>query len=173
MRDYLINYARSLIYTTAMGLPTLAMIKTVHRMLSSGASTMVGVSQCHRRGLLLITHQAQHRLWDLVYRVHQRLEALPPSNLIKLQLARPVSPILSLLTPYPRSLSKYCQEAGFIVRPIVPPTVPEGGQRVRLCLHAGNTTEQVDRLTRCIAEWIQAQDETVDRNDQAKTLAKL
>jgi len=40
------------------------------------------------------------------------------------------------------------------VRPIVPPTVPEGTQRVRVCLHAGNTMEDVERLGERIREWL-------------------
>jgi 8-amino-7-oxononanoate synthase len=41
-----------------------------------------------------------------------------------------------------------------VVRPIVPPTVPEGTQRVRLCLHAGNTTGDIDGLVGRIREWL-------------------
>lgn len=42
-----------------------------------------------------------------------------------------------------------------MVRPIVPPTVPEGTQRVRVCLHAGNTFEDVERLVGCIRKWLE------------------
>ena len=66
----------------------------------------------------------------------------------------PRSPIFALLTPEPRSLAKWCQDAGFVVRPIVPPTVPEGTQRVRVCLHAGNSFENVQRLVERIKEWL-------------------
>lgn len=41
-----------------------------------------------------------------------------------------------------------------MVRPIVPPTVPEGTQRVRVCLHAGNSFEDVQRLVVKIKEWL-------------------
>lgn len=41
-----------------------------------------------------------------------------------------------------------------MVRPIVPPTVPEGTQRVRVCLHAGNRFEDVLRLVERIREWL-------------------
>jgi 8-amino-7-oxononanoate synthase len=42
-----------------------------------------------------------------------------------------------------------------MVRPIVPPTVPEGTQRVRVCLHAGNSFEDVERLVLRIREWLE------------------
>lgn len=37
-------------------------------------------------------------------------------------------------------------EAGFAVRPIVAPTVPEGLERIRICIHSFNTKEQIDAL---------------------------
>lgn len=53
-RDYLINYARSLIYTTALGFPFLAGIRTAYELLSSGETEPVGslkmlsFNPCHR-----------------------------------------------------------------------------------------------------------------------------
>lgn len=38
-------------------------------------------------------------------------------------------------------------------RPITWPTVPRGKDRVRVCLHAGNTREEVDRLVEAIMGW--------------------
>lgn len=66
----------------------------------------------------------------------------------------PQSPIFSLLTPAPKQLAAYCQQKGFVVRGIVPPTVPEGGERVRICLHAGNTREQVEGLVDVVEAWV-------------------
>jgi 8-amino-7-oxononanoate synthase len=43
------------------------------------------------------------------------------------------------------------------VRAIVPPTVPRGTERVRACLHAGNTVEEIDGLVKRIGEWAIAQ----------------
>jgi 8-amino-7-oxononanoate synthase len=39
----------------------------------------------------------------------------------------------------------------------VPPTVPEGGERVRICLHAGNTKEQVEGLVDVVEAWVMEQ----------------
>jgi 8-amino-7-oxononanoate synthase len=77
-------------------------------------------------------------------------------NLLLLPQVLPNSPIFSILTPEPRSLAKWCQDAGFVVRPIVPPTVPEGTQRVRICLHAGNSKRDVEALVERVKRWLVA-----------------
>jgi 8-amino-7-oxononanoate synthase len=38
-------------------------------------------------------------------------------------------------------------------RPITWPTVPKGRDRVRVCLHAGNTKEDVERLVEGVVGW--------------------
>lgn len=38
-------------------------------------------------------------------------------------------------------------------RPITWPTVPKGGERVRVCLHSGNTREEVKGLAEGVVEW--------------------
>jgi len=97
-------------------------------------------------------------LWALVAHLYRRLETLElgeaEPSLLRIPAECPESPIFSILSSQPRSLSKACQDAGFVVRAIVPPTVPEGGQRVRVCLHAGNSFEEVDRLVTTMGEWV-------------------
>jgi 8-amino-7-oxononanoate synthase len=63
------------------------------------------------------------------------------------------SPILSIRTRLPRELARYCQERGIIVRPIMAPTVPLGKERVRVCLHAGNIRQEMDKLLATIEQW--------------------
>ena len=74
------------------------------------------------------------------------------ASILKVSNTCPKSPIFSLVTDHPRSLAKHCQYGGFIVRAVVPPTVPT--RRVRVCLHAGNTQEEVDRLMRRVEDWL-------------------
>lgn len=42
------------------------------------------------------------------------------------------------------------------MRAIVAPTVPHGAERVRVCLHAGNTVEEVRGLVRAVEGWVEA-----------------
>ncbi|KAF9536168.1 hypothetical protein CPC08DRAFT_771697, partial [Agrocybe pediades] len=67
--------------------------------------------------------------------------------------ASPPSPIIPVLTPHPRPLSAYLLALGMNARPITWPTVPKGKDRVRVCLHAGNTQEDLDKLIQGIISW--------------------
>lgn len=141
-RAYLINYARSFIYTTAMAFPSLASIRTTYDFLAQG----------HGEPL-------QRHLWALISHMHNLLTDIiarhrPPPELFRINPEAPQSPILPLLTGRARNLAQYCQERGFTVRPIVAPTVPAGQDRVRVCLHAGNTVDEVEGLCRAVEEWV-------------------
>ena len=45
-----------------------------------------------------------------------------------------------------RMVATALQQAGMIVKPILSPTVPAGTERIRVCLHAYNTPTQIDTL---------------------------
>jgi len=44
-----------------------------------------------------------------------------------------------------------------MVRPIVHPTVPRGEERVRVCLHAGNTMDEIRGLVERIKDWVEGE----------------
>lgn len=88
-----------------------------------------------------------------VLRYPKTLPAPPfPDGLAHLD-AKPPAPIIGLLTSTPHALSTYLLEKGFIVRPVVPPTVPAGEERVRVCLRAGIERDVIGRLVQAIEEW--------------------
>lgn len=143
VREYLINYARTLIYTTSLPFPCLAGIKVTYDFLASGQGN---ARIDHLRGLMKHTHD--HLLSMCAqYRV--------PPALLRVNKEAPMSPIIPLFTAHPRSLAQHCSERGFTVRPIVAPTVPIGSERVRVCLHAGNTLVEVTGLLGAVQEWMQ------------------
>jgi 8-amino-7-oxononanoate synthase len=45
-----------------------------------------------------------------------------------------------------RALAGRLQAAGLDIRPILYPTVPKGGERLRVVIHAFNSMEEIDRL---------------------------
>ncbi|KAK3896859.1 hypothetical protein C8A05DRAFT_20259, partial [Staphylotrichum tortipilum] len=94
----------------------------------------------------------------LIRDTHKLLVALcgthnPPRHLLRANTEAPQSPIIPVFTCRPRSLATYCQPRGFMVRPIVAPTVPAGKERIRVCLHAGNTMAEVQGLVQAIDLW--------------------
>ena len=84
-----------------------------------------------------------------------RLSELDPVNKAVFRIDQfPGSPIFSIRTPSPRHLATFCQKNGFVVRAIMPPTVPAGIERVRVCLHAGNTTGEIDAFVHVLRRWL-------------------
>ena len=70
-----------------------------------------------------------------------RAPATPtPAAITAMPLTSPIVPIVS---PDPIGLSRHLIAHGFLVRPVRYPTVPRDQERVRICLHAENTYEQV------------------------------
>ena len=100
----------------------------------------------------------QGKLFALISHFYELLvemqRVVKPHHLLCVPDSCPPSPIFSILSSEPRGLATFCQQAGFIVRPIVPPTVPAGAERIRVCLHAGNTKQEVEALVARIREWV-------------------
>ncbi|KAI1146076.1 PLP-dependent transferase [Nemania diffusa] len=140
-RHYLINYARTLIYTTAMSFPSLASINAAYEYM------IIGKAEERRQQL--------KRLIEHCYTKLKRLDQnrRPTTATIRVPKYPSGSPIIPIFTKYPKDLARHCQKSGFMIRPIVAPTVPDGQERIRICLHAANTIEQIDGLFRAIEKW--------------------
>ncbi|PVH96115.1 PLP-dependent transferase [Periconia macrospinosa] len=139
LRHYLINYARPLIYTTSMSFPMLSAIRASYSLLKGGRTEpLASKLQCLIEDLF-------NQLQNLRTPTFQALLTLPTE--------RPNSPIFSVQLSEPKALAMFLQERGMMVRAVVPPTVPEGTSRVRICLHAGNTVEEIKDLVGAMEEW--------------------
>lgn len=126
LRDYLINYARPLIYSTFTAYHALLSIKAAY-------------------GLMPIIQPERDRLSYLIGHFKKRMQTLGFDGLLPSESA-----IQSLVIPgneQVRKLASTLQNAGFDARPIVSPTVPKGTERIRLCLHAFNTEAEIDRFS--------------------------
>lgn len=143
IRQYLINYARPLIYTTFMPFPLLSAIRVSHDHLRQGKTEP------------LVQHL--RRLEDVFHSgLAQTSESLSQSrsHLLRLPEARSRSAIMCVLSSEALDLAAHCRSNGFWVRAILPPTVPAGTERVRVCLHSGNTIQEVESLLVAIAGWV-------------------
>lgn len=124
LRNYLINFARPFIYTTAHSLPQLLSIKAAYELLPA-------------------LEFERSRLWRLIERFRSEVQHR------HLSASDAPSPIQFILVPgadLARSISTSLLEQGFDCRAILSPTVPKGTERLRVCLHAHNTLEQVNRF---------------------------
>lgn len=129
LREYLINFARSFIYTTALGNDSLIAVKCAY-------------------DLLLNRDDIKFKTSSLISLFNQKAEDLNIAGKIESQ-----SPIQCLLLPgnkRVKTLAKKIQDSGFDVRPILSPTVPKGSERLRICLHAFNTEKEVVGLLECL-----------------------
>lgn len=125
LRSYLINFARSFIYTTALPFHSLAAIRCAYELLAG-------------------SDQPLRRLRDRISFFKLRIGRDVLNGLIPSESA-----IQSLVIPgnaRVREVARTIQESGFDVRPIMHPTVPSGAERLRICLHAFNTEEEIERL---------------------------
>lgn len=55
-----------------------------------------------------------------------------------------------------------------MARPIVYPTVPMGRERVRVCVHSGNSREEIGGLVEGIRTWLDVQPEECGKSGESK-----
>ncbi|ORX47052.1 PLP-dependent transferase [Hesseltinella vesiculosa] len=126
LRQYLINYARPLIYSTFMPFSSLALIQSAYRQLASDNINKI-----------------QSHLQQLIERFRSKVQ-LPTGEL--LPSTSPIQGVVLNGNRPVRALAGFLNERGFIVKPICSPTVPRGQERVRICFHGHNTLDQVNLL---------------------------
>lgn len=125
LRNYLINFARSFIFTTALPLHSLFNVRAAYEQ-------------------LLATDFDKAHLHQLIEYFKKGLSLTDDTWLIN-----SISPIQSLVIPgseRARHVAAQLQAKGFDVRAIVSPSVAIGKERLRISLHLHNTREQVDEL---------------------------
>ena len=126
LRNYLINFARPFIYTTALPPHSLLAIRCAHEQVRANPN-------------------AQAILFEQLAYFRERVKDLLPDT----TWTSSQSPIQCLILPG-NELARYVanegQRMGFDVRAILSPTVQAGQERLRLCIHAFNTTAEIDKL---------------------------
>lgn len=120
--DYLINFARPFIYTTALPLHSLVNIKMAYKYLS--------------------TNNEEVKLLNKNISLFKSLT----NTLPKVESNSPIQAILIPGNDEVKNTSTNLQKAGFDIRPIMSPTVKEGGERLRICIHTYNTEKQITEL---------------------------
>ncbi len=122
LKDYLINFARSFIYTTAMPEHSILCVQKVYEHLGNSTTEQEILHQ----KIVLFQQKFKNR------------------NLIQSNSA--IQSIIIGGNEKTKKIATLLQQARFDIRPILHPTVAEGSERIRICLHTFNTDEEIISL---------------------------
>lgn len=128
--NYLVNYARPFIYTTAPSQYTLTSIGCAFDLLSENIHLQETLKSKTRRFL------------EGAHAISNRTNSS--------------SPIQTCIIPgnqEVRYAARILQQKGFDVRPILSPTVASGKERLRVCLHVHNTDKEIASLLEALSEF--------------------
>jgi len=134
LKNYLVNFARSFIYTTGLSPHSVATILVAYQYL-----------EIEKINIHLLRENIIH------FNQQKNLLGLKPI------FVRSKSAIQSAIIPGNEKvkwIAKQLQEKGFDVKPILSPTVPEGQERLRFCLHAFNSKEEISNVLQLLSELV-------------------
>ena len=136
LKDYLVNFARSFIYTTAAPYHQLASVRMAFELLVGSSAEI-------------------ERLNDNISTFKQNLDE-PAASLLTCSNSA-IQCVLLKSNEKTTKMAAGLQNAGLDVRAILSPTVPAGTERIRICLHAFNTPVEIYLLTNFINHFINGQ----------------
>lgn len=125
LREYLVNFARSFIYTTGLPPHSLATILSAYSFL-----------EAHPKN--------RESLKNIVSFFRAEVERLSLKSFIYSESA-----IHCIVVPgneKVKNISSVLQQNGFEVKAILSPTIPQGQERLRFCLHSYTTQQQVTQV---------------------------
>lgn len=129
--EYLINYARPFIFTTAMPAHAVVSIDCAIDVAKDARTSKESLKQNISTYLREVSGLGMHK---------------------SLNTGSPIQWLAVSGNQQAVAMSDYLQDSGFDVRPILSPTVPEGTERLRICLHAFNNEEEIIGLVRAISK---------------------
>ncbi|KAE8990810.1 hypothetical protein PR003_g21678 [Phytophthora rubi] len=138
--DYLVNYARSFIYTTAFPFDQLVSVACVHEFSASPAADTL-----------------RDHVIKLVQYFKEKVNSNP--SIPRDALLASDSPIQGVVFEGNHRVlmaSQQMNSMGIRVIPIRSPTVPKGAERFRIVIHADNTCDEVDLLVDALAAMFDA-----------------
>ncbi len=128
LRNYLINFSRSFIYTTAKPLHGLISINCAYELLKQS-----------EQAIIMLKNRIQY-FKSKFDKLHHSLTKIESESTIQ-----------CIIIPGNESVKKVVanlQKLNFDVRAILYPTVPKGLERIRICLHAYNTETEIEILAK-------------------------
>jgi 8-amino-7-oxononanoate synthase len=122
LRNYLINFARSFIYSTALPEHAVALIRASYQTFPNMTN-----ERKHLQQLINLFQFADIPYEKLFSQTPIQIVIVPGNDQIKI-------------------LAERLQQNDLDIRPILYPTVPKGKERLRIVLHAFNTQSEVELL---------------------------
>lgn len=134
LKSYLVNFARSFIYTTGLAPHAVATILVANQQLSAAPEAI----QLLKNNIRYFNQQKiQLGLKPLfVYSKSAIQCAIIPGN------------------EKVKTIANKLQENGFDVKPILSPTVPEGQERLRFCLHSYNSELEISEVLQLLSTFV-------------------
>ena len=126
LRTYLVNFSRSFIYTTGLSPHSVATILVAYKELMFNSTVLKQLN-------------ANIHFFNQIKSELKLSDVFVPSN----------SAIQCAIIPgneKVKSIAKSLQEKGFNVKPILSPTVSEGQERLRFCLHSFNSENEIQSI---------------------------
>lgn len=134
LKSYLVNFARSFIYTTGLSPHSVATILVAYQHLAQEKSTLQAL-----RNNILFFNQEKLRLGLKPLFVYSKsaiqCAIIPRNDKVK-------------------NIATQLQQKGFEVKPILSPTVPEGQERLRFCLHSYNSEAEISNVLELLSALI-------------------
>jgi 8-amino-7-oxononanoate synthase len=131
LSSYLVNFARSFIYTTGLSPHSVATIGIAYQALDAKAAA---IGELKERINFFNQEKSRFSLKPLFVRSKSAIQsAIIPGN------------------ANVKAIAKQLQDKGFDVKPILSPTVPAGQERLRFCLHSYNTEAQISEVLHCLS----------------------
>ncbi|MGL2988421.1 aminotransferase class I/II-fold pyridoxal phosphate-dependent enzyme [Flavobacterium sp. RSSA_27] len=134
LQSYLVNFARSFIYTTGLSPHSVATILTAYQNLDAKAAA---IGELKERITFFNQEKSRLSLKPLFVRSKSAIQsAIIPGNATV------------------KAIAQQLQDKGFDVRPILSPTVPAGQERLRFCLHSYNSKEEMTQVLSLLSTFV-------------------
>ena len=144
LRTYLINFARSFIYTTALPPHSLATIKIAFEQ------------------IVILSGREESKTKKLnsnIQYFNQELENFPLGEMSAgqwgfIESNSAIHCCIISGTKNVKNVAQLIQEKGFNVKPILSPTVPKGQERLRICLHSYNSEREIEEVLNMLSIFV-------------------
>ncbi|NDI98661.1 8-amino-7-oxononanoate synthase [Flavobacterium sp. LaA7.5] len=135
LKQYLVNFARSFIYTTGLPPHSVATILCAYKQMEKDSNTRKKLEENIQH---FVTEAKRLGLTNFIPSISAIHCAIIPGN-DKVQ-----------------HIARLLQEEGYNVKAILHPTVPKGQERLRFCLHSYNTQSEITEILTCLKSVLQA-----------------